>query len=195
MASTPASNKTNTSTLIPSTRLTPSSSSNSLSTVSRVQKKARRQCAHYLSLKNIIGTTVTNSLGFSCDALSRKIVYVAGTSAVVLSAQDGYRQQKVYRARPATTAYVASTTVFGSPSLAQGTAKPRSNRSIRESENGQGLSTSASGNLGGQADSPASKNWSSREKIKPVTCLSLSPGGQYLAVGEVDVLCSGCFLC
>jgi len=34
-------------------------------------------------------------------------------------------------------------------------------------------------------DSPTSKTWTSRERIKAATCLSISRDGRYLAVGEV----------
>lgn len=180
MASTPISSKACTSNCTPAARLTPSTSFNNPSKTSRTQRKTRSQYAHSLSLRKIIGNTVNNPLCFSCDEASQKIAYSAGATVVVLEGQNNYRQQTFYRAKStAVTQSFTTTSAFGSPSTS---SRIRSNRTSRESE---APATPGSGTSGGQSDSPTSKNWSSREKIKPVTCLSLSPGGQYLAVGEV----------
>lgn len=168
MASTPSNNRL---------RLTPSNSP-------FLQRPSRspirpRAFAHdsRLSLKRVIGTTCTSPTGF--DTVHSSFAYVAGGAVVVVDVRGEHYSQRFYRARPTAVPIYSISPVPHAPSTPNSTPKANDSRnraaaSPRDSFYGQ-LDWS---------DSPSSKTWTSRERIKAATCLALSRDGKYLAVGE-----------
>lgn len=137
-----------------------------------------------LSLKRIIGTTVSSPTAFDSLSSSRIFAYTAGAAAVVVNVDDtSNHSQRFFRARP--TATPASNNAHA-PSTPTNTANDGRNRavgSLRDSALPYSPSTPHTALDWGE--SPTSKTWTSRERIKAATCLSLSRDGRFLAVGEV----------
>ncbi len=139
-----------------------------------------------LSLKRIIGTTVTLPTGFDSLPTERIFAYVAGAAVVVVQLeQDGKYTQRFFRAHPSAVPVLpvhSNATTFSVPITS--TPETRS-RTIAQRESFISSSPSTPKNLRKTfADSPLSKTWTSRERIKAATCLSLSRDGRFLAVGE-----------
>lgn len=141
-----------------------------------------------LSLKRIIGTTVSSPTSF--DSLSSSCVfgYLAGATAVVVSLEDGSNySQRFFRARPTAVPSNASSTSSATPSTPTNTANDGRNRSVAAlRESTAPYSPSPPHTTLDWGDSPSSKTWTSRERIKAATCLSISRDGRFLAVGEVS---------
>ncbi|KAI1259145.1 WD domain-containing protein [Xylariaceae sp. FL1019] len=127
-----------------------------------------------LSLKRVIGTTCASPTGFdvTCDSFA----YIAGGAVVVVDVKEDCYNQRFFRARP------TALPLYNTPPLPYSPAAPvtpkandgRSRITLRDSPYAQGE----------QSDSPSSKTWTSRERIKAATCLALSKEGKFLAVGE-----------
>lgn len=171
MASTPSNNRL---------RLTPSNSP-------FLQRPSRspirpRAFAHdsRLSLKRVIGTTCSSPTGF--DTVQSSFAYVAGGAVVVVDVRGEHYSQRFYRARPTAVPVYSVSPSQHAPSTPNSTPKANDSRnrvaaSPRDSLYGTLDWSSAS-------ESPSSKTWTSRERIKAATCLALSCDGKYLAVGE-----------
>lgn len=151
-------------------RLTPSNSS-----LLQNAKATGRSRTHEprLSLKRVAGTTCTSPLGF--DTAGRCFAYAAGGAVVVVDGlgADGEETytQRFYRARP------AAVPVFTVPPIPQSShTTPRANDARRVAKSARGSPD--------WSDSSSSRTWTSRERIKAATCVSLSRDGRFLAVGE-----------
>ncbi|KAI1288284.1 WD40-repeat-containing domain protein [Xylaria venustula] len=127
-----------------------------------------------LSLKRVIGTTCVSPTGF--DAVQSSLAYVAGGAVVVVDVNGEDYGQRFFRARP------TAIPVYSTPSLPYSTSSP-STPKANDSRNRISLRESAFC-PNEWADSPPSKTWTSRERIKAATCLALSKEGRFLAVGE-----------
>jgi len=156
----------------------------------RSPHRARNQ--YELSLKRIVGTTVCSPLGF--DSLNsppslRIFAYVAGASAVVVHLDENLESsQRFFRARPTAVPAVITSDPSAAPSTPKNTANDSRNRtvaSLREIVGGYSPSTPYTTQID-WSDSPTSKTWTSRERIKAATCLSISKDARFLAVGEVS---------
>jgi hypothetical protein len=141
-----------------------------------------------LSLRRIIGTTVCSPVGFDCLSSSKIFAYVAGASAVVILLDDNLEpSQRFFRARPTAIPSIAINDSSAAPSTPKNTANDSRNRSVaslRETVNSYSPSTPYAAQSD-WSESPSSKTWTSRERIKAATCLSISKDGRFLAVGEV----------
>lgn len=158
-------------------KLTPSNSPY-LARPSRSPMRGRQQDS-WLSLRRVVGTTCRSQTGF--DTVNSSFAYVAGGAVVVVSVENETYSQRFYRARPsAVPIYTAVTTTqaaTGTPTNSTPKANDSRNRvapSHRDSVYGQF----------DWSDSPSSKTWTSRERIKAATCVALSRDGKFLAVGE-----------
>ena len=188
MSSTPSNSRTFVANTGLGLKLTPSNSP--FPRTPRSPHKARGLYESGLSLKRIIGTTVSSPTAFDCLSSSRIFAYTAGAAAVVVNVDDTTKySQRFFRARPTAIPQNATTNSFYAPSTPTHTANDGRNRAIanlRDSAVPYSPSTPHSSLEGGE--SPSSKTWSSRERIKAATCLSISNDGRFLAVGEV---CTG----
>ncbi|KAF4624443.1 hypothetical protein G7Y89_g13729 [Cudoniella acicularis] len=139
-----------------------------------------------LSLKRIIGTTVSSPTAFDSLSSSRIFAYTAGAAAVVVNVDDtSNHSQRFFRARPTAIPLNISSTASHAPSTPTNTANDGRNRAVatlRDSAVPYSPSTPHTSLDWG--DSPSSKTWTSRERIKAATCLSISRDGRFLAVGE-----------
>ncbi|ROW06411.1 hypothetical protein VMCG_04362 [Cytospora schulzeri] len=124
-----------------------------------------------LFLKRVAGTTCSSPTGF--DSVERCFAYIAGGAAVVVDVEGGQHTQRFYRARP------TAVPVFSVAPVLHGSSSPNATPKANDARNRVAPRESP-----GQGDSLASKTWTSRERIKAATCVSLSRDGRYLAVGE-----------
>jgi hypothetical protein len=186
MSSTPANQRTFAANTGLGLRLTPSNSP--FPRTPRSPKKPRGGLYESgLSLKRIIGTTVSSPTAFDSLPSSRIFAYTAGAAAVVVNADDTSEySQRFFRARPAVAPLNTAITSSGTPSTPTNTANDGRNRAVvnlRDAVIPYSPSTPHTSLDWG--DSPTSKTWTSRERIKAATCLSISRDGRFLAVGEV----------
>lgn len=166
-----------------SIKLTPSNSPYAKATPLRSPIKTSRAEAH-LALKQVIGTTTNSANAFDALVTGTCFAYTAGAAAVVASvSQDLSVSQRFFRARPTTNPLNPSSSVYGGPSTpTQNESRSRTAASLRDA--GVGGSPLASPATD-WSESPSNKAWSARERIKAATCVSFSPDGRFLAVGEV----------
>ncbi|KAI9893938.1 MAG: hypothetical protein M1814_005491 [Vezdaea aestivalis] len=137
-----------------------------------------------LSLRKIIGTTVSSANGFACLSDRRRFAYTAGAAAVVVDVDENNNTtQRFFRARPTAVPLSSTSNSFVPSTPTPIDSRHRTLSSLRDA----GVGMSPGGNaspLADWGDSPSSKTWTARERIKAATCLSFSPDGKYLAVGE-----------
>jgi len=136
-----------------------------------------------LALKRVIGCSTT---AFDSHPPSRSFAYTAGAAAVVVQLDDDLQiTQRFFRARP-NAPTLTSTVSSYAPSTPGSYSQETRNRtaaSLRDAGIGNIYSNNASPFSG--EDSPSSRTWTARERIKAATCLSFSPDGKWIAVGEV----------
>ncbi|KAL7266803.1 hypothetical protein RUND412_010634 [Rhizina undulata] len=185
---TPSTSRTG---AIPNLKFTPSNSPGFFSRPGTRSSSKQRQLSNGsvssnfsdcgLALKRVIGCSTT---AFDSHPPSRSFAYTAGAAAVVVQLDDDLQiTQRFFRARPnaptlATVApysYAPSTPTHHSQETRNKTAA-----SLREAGIGYAPQSSAYIN----DDSPSSRTWTARERIKAATCVSFSPDGKWLAVGE-----------
>ncbi|KAI1179687.1 WD domain-containing protein [Nemania sp. FL0916] len=141
---------------------------------SPLRGQAPNLCDSRLSLKRVIGTTCASPTGF--DAVQSSFAYIAGGAVVVVDVDGDSYRQRFFRARP------TAVPTYSTPALSHSTSTP-STPKANDSRNRISLRDSAFGS-NDWAESPSSKTWTSRERIKAATCLALSKEGRFLAVGE-----------
>jgi len=163
-------------------KLTPSSPSPFKTTPLRSPVKPNRPEAG-LSLKQVIGTTANSANAFDTLPSNRAFAFTAGAAAVFATVNDQHHvSQRFYRARPTANPINPSVSVYGGPSTpTQNESRNRTAVTLRDA--GLGGSPLASPAID-WSDSPGNKNWNVRDRIKAATCVSFSPNGKLLAVGE-----------
>lgn len=147
-------------------------------------KAARAEAT--LALRTVIGTTTGIANAFDSLPTARCFAYTAGAAAVVATVDEQHNiSQRFYRARPTTNPVNSSASVYGGPATpTQNESRNRTAATLREA--GFGASPHASPATTDWSDSPNNRAWTAREKIKAATCVSFSPDGRFLAVGEVS---------
>ena len=141
-----------------------------------------------LSLRRIIGTTVSSPTAFDSLATSRIFAYTAGAAACVITLPTGADcesttySQRFFRARPTAvpSPIIVSTGAPSTPTTNDGRSRIGNLRDTAVPYSPSTPHTSLD-----WGESPTSKTWTSRERIKAATCLGISRDGRYLAVGEV----------
>ncbi|KAB8067622.1 WD40-repeat-containing domain protein [Aspergillus leporis] len=136
-----------------------------------------------LSLQTVIGTTTTSPHGFSCHDQSKSFALCAGSAAVLAELdEDGNVNQRFFRARPSASSVHPVTSWYNQstpPSTPDTRARPLS--AVKSAAHGSSFNGSPSSEL---AESNSNRAWSSRERVKAVTSVSISPNGRFFAVGE-----------
>ena len=147
-------------------------------------KSARTDTGLSLSLETVIGTTTTSTNGFGSDHESCSFAVCAGP-AVVLSQLDENLNviQRFFRARPDVWPINATPSFYNSPA-SQGTSEFRSRFASSLRDKGYGRTTAVD-TIGVSCwESPGRSKASKRTRY--ASCVSLSPGGKLLAIGEVS---------
>ena len=151
----------------PSSRLTPRKGQS----LAKPPLAAREDSNVQLTLQTVIGSTVSSPNDFAIAPSARLFAYCAG-SAVVLAAVDATFniQKHFFRAKPdalplhvSPSYYSTVTSTKASESRAH-TASPTKDESVVNSPNRSRIN----------------------QRPKSTSCVSLSPSGKYLAVGEVQ---------
>jgi hypothetical protein len=181
MANNPLSVKSKPAGPAPSLRVTPSNSPSLRPPTRSSTKPSLYQSA--LSLQTVIGTTTTTPNGFSYHDQSRSFAFCAGSAAVLAELDDNNNaNQRFFRARPSTNSINPITSFYNqSTPPATPDARTKSLSSIK-TVTYNGINTPSSEAI--EAASP--RVWSSREKVKAVTSVAISPNGRFLALGEVS---------
>lgn len=159
----------------------------------RSPRKTRCLYDSGLSLRRIIGTTVHSPTGFDSLSSQRTFAYTAGAAAVVVTLDKDLKyQQRFFRARPTTTPLAVSNGITSyTPSSPPNIVDESRNRATTPMRDGGFPSSFAPTTPVAQPDWPDTsgpKTWTSRERIKAATCLSISRDGRFLAVGETGYM-------
>lgn len=180
MATTPLTAKSKLATPGASFKITPSNSP-ILRPGTRSSSKTSHQSS--LSLQTVIGTTTTTPNGFSSHDQTKSFALCAGSAAVLAQLDDDANiTQRFFRARPSATGVNPSTS-FYNQSTPPTTPAPRS-RSLSHIRSTPHLNISNGSPSSEAGDAGSPRGWSSRERVKAVTSVSISPNGRFLAVGE-----------
>lgn len=181
MALTPSQSRMNNS--VWSLRQTPSNSPFSRSSTVKTPNKSARADAG-LSLKHVIGTTANSANAIATHPPSRSLAFTAGAAAVLATFDSNLSiTQRFYRARPTAIPLNPTPIVYAPSTPLTPGAELRTRTAATLRDAGAGISPFGTP-TGEWADSPGGKPWSARERVKAATCVSLSPDGKYLAVGE-----------
>ncbi|KAH6618473.1 WD40-repeat-containing domain protein [Boeremia exigua] len=184
MSLTPSNSRMRDATLGAGIKLTPTPSPfTALKSQARSPLKPARAEAS-LALRTVIGTTTSTANAFDSLPTARLFAYTAGTAAVVATIDAQHNvSQRFYRARPTTNPINSSSSIYGGPvTPTQNESRNRAAASIRDAS--LGASPLASPAANDWSDSQNNRAWTAREKIKAATCVSFSPDGKFLAVGE-----------
>ncbi|KAA8650749.1 WD40 repeat domain-containing protein [Aspergillus tanneri] len=162
-------------------RITPSNSPNLKQSPRTPNKIPFYQCT--LSLQTVIGTTTTTPSGFSSHDQSSSFSFCAGSAAVLAEVDEGGNvNQRFFKARPSASSINPVTSFYNQsapPTTSDTRSKPLS--SLKSTTHTNVSNCSPSSELA-EINSP--RSWSSRERVKTVTSVSISPNGRLLAVGE-----------
>lgn len=183
---TPITPKTSGNTTLKSTTSASTGAFFTRSLQNRASNKSRQNQSSTdtgLFLKRVIGCSTG---AFDSHPASRSFAYTAGAAAVVVQLDDNLKvTQRFFRARPNVTTWsTASSQINSLQNIAFLESRNRLSLTLKD------LGVSASGNIlpSSLEDTTTSKTWTARERIKAATCVSFSPDGKWLAVGEVRTL-------
>lgn len=136
-----------------------------------------------IALKQVIGATA--STRNAIDGAGRSLAFTAGAAAVIAThdAETGQVEQRFYRARPTAVPLNPVPIIYDHGAQTQ----PLDAR-LRTTSSPFGTPTR-------EQDLSSGKFGSAKERVKAAVCVSLSPSGQFLAVGEVRVDGQSIFEC
>ncbi|KAL5340753.1 quinon protein alcohol dehydrogenase-like superfamily [Aspergillus crustosus] len=165
----------------PSLRLTPSNSPSLRPPTRSSNKPSLYQSA--LSLQTVIGTTTTTPNGFSYHDQSRSFAFCAGSAGVLAELDDNDNvNQRFFRARPSASSLNPVISFYNqSTPPTTPDARSKSLPSIKTASYNGTYNPSPSSEV---VEAPSPRVWSSRERVKAVTSVAISPNGRLLALGE-----------
>ena len=139
-----------------------------------------------LSLQTVVGTTTVNPNGFSCHEPTKSFALCAGSAAILAELDTDLKiSQRFFRARPTAAGVNPVPSFYNTSSTPPATPDPRT-RTLQSATRSFISGSIYAGSPGGEwAETNGSRTWTSRERIKAITCVSISPNGRLLAVGEV----------
>ncbi|KAI1914367.1 hypothetical protein LOZ61_002269 [Ophidiomyces ophidiicola] len=149
-------------------------------------KPASKSSSHLctLSLRTVIGTTTSDPNGFSYHESSRTLALCAGSAAVLVELDDELNiHQQFFRARPTATGLNPVPSYYNNTQTPPITPDTRP-RVLQVAPRLTGGSIPYASTPSKWGEAASSRTWSSRERIKAVTSVALSPNGRFLAVGE-----------
>ncbi|KHJ33894.1 putative mitogen-activated protein kinase-binding protein 1 [Erysiphe necator] len=149
----------------------------------RSPNKLRSLYESGLSLKKVIGTTVSSPTAFDALPSSRIFAYTAGATVVVVNTKDDTKfVQRYFIARPTP---ILPNTASLSPATSTVILCDSKSRILggtgRENTTYSCISPYA---IQDSVDLTTPKPWTTRDRIKSITCLALSFDGNLLAAGE-----------
>ncbi|OJD31843.1 wd repeat protein [Diplodia corticola] len=163
----------------PAFRLVPAASPFSKSGSLRASFSKPSRSDDMLSLRQVVGSTISSALAFDSLPHERRVAFTAGAAAVVATIdEDHHVTQRFFRAHPTTQAVHTASSAYGTPAS---DARSRGAVSSRDAGVGASLYGSPAADW---ADSPGGKSSSTKERIKAATCVAFSADGKYIAVGE-----------
>ncbi|MCJ1288265.1 hypothetical protein MMC26_007620 [Xylographa opegraphella] len=168
----------------PMAQSTPSHTPKAIQLQETTQTPSKRQSQQgelTLALKSIIGTTTYSSRGFDCNFANSSFATCAGSAAVVTHVDSELKVvQKFFRSREGSSVPHSASSNHDSKAAAS-TPEPRTHLvgSLRRKTFGIGATRSPQVD---QGVSPGRANI--RQKTRATSCVSLSPDGRLLAVGE-----------
>lgn len=163
----------------PAFRLTPASSPFSKSGPLRPIPSRPSRSDHMLSLRQVVGSTISSANAFDSLPNDRQVAFTAGAAAVVATIDDCHNvSQRFFRAHPTTEAINTASSAYGTPAS---DSRSRGAASSRDA----GVGASSHGSAGADwANSPGGKSSSAKDRIKAASCVAFSKDGKYIAVGE-----------
>lgn len=162
---TPASSRTPGNANTPSNKFLPATSS-------RTQPSQLS-----LQLDHVIGTTTKNPSGLSSCPDASTFAYCAGSVAVLVHVDHSdVVSHRYYRARPAAISINPSTSYYTTPTSTPTRKRPALITPRKELDAITPVRTIS--------EDDNAKTWTARERIKSIKCVSLSPNGKFLAIGE-----------
>ncbi|KAL6237307.1 hypothetical protein BDW75DRAFT_204335 [Aspergillus navahoensis] len=162
-----------------SLRVTPSNSP-SIRPPTRSAKPSPYQSA--LSLQTVIGTTTTTPSGFSYHDQSNSFAFCAGSAGVLAELdEDSNVNKRFFRARP-TASSINPVISFYNQCTPPATPDARTKYlpGIKATPHNGSYNSSPST----ETVDASPRVWSSRERVKAVTSVAISPNGRFLALGE-----------
>ncbi|OJJ47131.1 hypothetical protein ASPZODRAFT_141887 [Penicilliopsis zonata CBS 506.65] len=183
MANNPAGPKSRIAVPGASLRITPSNSPVSRPPARSPGKQSLHQSN--LALQTVIGTTTTSPNGFSSHDESRSFAFCAGSAAVLAELDDdGQVTQRFFRARPSAPCINPVASFYNPSAPATPDTRARAASTLKPNGFGPSYNGSPSNDWSSESPSNSPRAFSSRERIKAVTSVSISPNGRFLGLGE-----------
>lgn len=167
-----------------SSRLTPKTKAHPLHLASPGNtRQVREESGLGLSFRSVIGTTTTSVNAFDADQETDSFVCCAGPAVILYQVNEHCEiSQQLFRARENVLAVTSSSSFYNSSTPPSTPNKGRHGSPLKDRGFGRGSSVSYE-----TAPSP-SAHARANTRNREATCVSLSPGGRLLAVGEVTRL-------
>ncbi|KIV87014.1 hypothetical protein PV11_02587 [Exophiala sideris] len=180
MASHQYSLRSRLNTQSPALRTTPTCSPVLAKTPAAFSRKARPSDIT-LQLHRVIGTTTNSPNGLTCCASTNSYAYCAGAVTVLAKFEPGHApSHRYYKARPTAPSLHPPTSHYENSPVTTPSKRRTTTFTPRKGQDDYN-----GGSYGREwLDESTSQTWTARERIKTVSCVSMSQDGRWLAVGE-----------